>query len=514
MSIQPAFVRRMLVAVLGTLALASSAFAQTPPPQPQIATVTFLHLNDVYEISAKQGRGGFAPLMTLLRQERAATPDTITTLGGDLIGSSMMSGITKGTQMVELMNAVGLDLAVVGNHEFDFGTEVLKQRAGESKFAWLGTNVQGADGQILAGLVPTATRKVGDLTIGFFGIITPDTRHLSNTGGDVKFLPVLDTARAAVKQLKDQGADAIVALTHLTLAQDRELAREVKGIDVILGGHDHDPMTVYEGGVFIFKVGADAQYLGAAKIQIEKTQTQQGPRVRVWPREWRVISTAGVAPDPAVAAIVKQYEDKLDENLKVAVGTTAVELDSRRATVRLKEAVIGNLIADAIRESTKADVAITNGGGIRGDRTYAAGTTLTRKDVLTELPFGNVAVTMDITGADLRTALEEGVSLVEDVAGRFPHVSGMTFVFDARRPRGSRVLDVKVGGKPLDPGAIYRLATNEYMMAGGDGYTSLTKGKAIVDASGGPLMANVVMDYITARGSVSPALESRIVEQK
>jgi 2',3'-cyclic-nucleotide 2'-phosphodiesterase (5'-nucleotidase family) len=185
------------------------------------------------------------------------------------------------------------------------------------------------------------------------------------------------------------------------------------------------------------------------------------------------ISTAGVAPDPAIAALVKQYEDKLDENLKVAVGTTAVELDSRRATVRLKEAVIGNLIADAIRESTKADVAITNGGGIRGDRTYAAGTTLTRKDVLTELPFGNVTVTMDITGADLRAALEEGVSLVEDVAGRF-RTSRASLVFDARRPRGSRVLDVKVG--TLDPAATYRLATNEYMMAGGDGYASLTKG--------------------------------------
>jgi 5'-nucleotidase / UDP-sugar diphosphatase len=503
--------RRLLVTVAMVLALATSAVAQTPP---QTATVTFLHLNDVYEISPKQGRGGFAPLMTLLKRERAAAPETITTLGGDLIASSMMSGITKGTQMIELMNAIGLDVAVVGNHEFDFGTAILKQRAAASKFAWLGTNVQGEDGKTLGGLVPTVTRKVGDLTIGFFGIITPDTRHLSNTGADVKFLPVLDTARAAVKELKDQGADAIVALTHLTLAQDRELAREVKGIDVILGGHDHDPMTVYEGGVFIFKVGADAQYLGAAQIEIEKTQTQRGPQVKVWPREWRVISTAGVAPDPAIAALVRQYEDKLDENLKVAVGTTTVELDSRRATVRLKEAVVGNLIADAIRESTKADVAITNGGGIRGDRTYAAGTTLTRKDVLTELPFGNVTVMMEISGADLRTALEEGVSLVEDVAGRFPHVSGLTFVFDARRPRGSRVLDVKVGGKPLDPAATYRLATNEYMMAGGDGYASLTKGKPIIDASGGALMAQVVMDYITARGSVSPVLEGRIVEQK
>jgi 2',3'-cyclic-nucleotide 2'-phosphodiesterase (5'-nucleotidase family) len=273
-------------------------------------------------------------------------------------------------------------------------------------------------------------------------------------------------------------------------------------------------MTVYEGGVFIFKVGTDAHYLGVARIEIEKVQAQRGPQVKVWPREWRMISTAGVAPDPAVAAIVKQHEDKLDESLKVTVGTTGVELDSRRATVRLKESAIGNLIADAIREATKADVAVTNGGGIRGDRTYAAGTTLTRKDVLTELPFGNVTVLLEIGGADLLAALEEGVSLVEDVAGRFPQVSGLSFVFDPKRPRGSRVVKVSIGGKPLDPAATYRLATNEYMMAGGDGYASLKKARPIIDASGGALMANVVMDYIAARGTVSPAVEGRIVEQK
>jgi 2',3'-cyclic-nucleotide 2'-phosphodiesterase (5'-nucleotidase family) len=495
-----------VVAVTVILVLGASAFAQKE-------TVTFLHLNDVYEISPQQGRGGLAPLMTLLKEERAAAPGAITTLGGDLIGSSMMSGITKGTQMIELMNAIGLDIAVVGNHEFDFGPETLKQRIGESKFSWLGTNVSTAEGKALEGLVSTLTRKVGELTVGFFGIITPDTHHLSNAGPDVRFAPVLNAARAAVTQLKGQGADAVVALTHLTLAEDRELAREVKGVDVILAGHDHDPISFYEGGVFIFKVGHDAQYLGVVQIEIEKIKTPHGPQVTVWPRGWRVISTTGVAPDPAIAAIVKQHEDKLDESLKATVGTTAVELDSRRATVRLKESTIGNLIADAIREATKADAAITNGGGIRGDRTYAPGTTLTRKDVLTELPFGNIAVLLEISGADLRSALEEGVSGVEDAAGRFPQVSGLRFVFDAKLPKGSRVLEVSIGGKPLDAAATYRLATNDYMMAGGDGYASLKKGRPIIDASGGALMANVVMEYIAARGTVSPAVEGRI-EQK
>jgi 2',3'-cyclic-nucleotide 2'-phosphodiesterase (5'-nucleotidase family) len=498
---------RVLLAVIVVVALAATAHAQK-------ATVTFLHINDVYEISPKQGRGGMAPLMTLLKQERAKAAHSITTLGGDLVGSSMMSGITKGTQMIELMNAIGMDLAVVGNHEFDFGSEVFKQRIAESRFPWLGTNILGTDGKLYGTLVGTVTRKVGDLTIGFFGVITPETEHLSSTGSDVKFAPVMDTARAAVKQLRDQGVDAVVALTHLALAEDRQLAREVKGIDVILGGHDHDPMTLYEGGVLIFKVGYDAHYLGVAQIEIEKTQGQRGPQVKVWPREWRLVSTAGVAPDPQIAAVVKKHEDQLDASLNVPVGKTGVALDSRRAVVRRQEAAIGNMMSDAIREFTKADIAITNGGGIRGDRIYEAGATLTRKDVLTELPFGNLTVLLDISGADLRAALEEALSQVEDLAGRFPQVSGMKLEFDARRPKGDRIVNLTIAGKPIDPMARYKLAANEYIAGGGDGYTSLKKAKPIVDASAATLMATVVMDYIQAKGTVSPTVEGRIIERK
>lgn len=498
-----------LIALVLVFAISASAFAQK-------ATVTFLHINDIYELSPKQGKGGFAPLMTLLKQERAkaANGTTFTTLGGDLIASSMMSGITKGTQMIELTNAIGMDIAVVGNHELDFGSEIFKQRVAESRYPWLGTNVLGTDGKIYGQLVGTLTRKVGDLTVGFFGVLTPDTTHLSSPGPDMRFAPVLETARTTVKQLRDAGADLVVALTHLNLSEDRELVREVKGIDVILGGHDHDPIQIYEGGTLIVKAGYDGHYLAVAQIEIEKTQGQRGPQVRVLPREYRLVSTAGVAPDPQIAALVKTHEDKLDVALLVPVGKTGVALDSRRAAVRRQETAIGNMMSDAIREFTKADAAITNGGGIRGDRTYEAGTTLTRKDVLTELPFGNLTTLMTISGADLRMALEESLSQVEDLAGRFPHLSGMKLVFDARRPKMNRIISVEVGGKPLDPQATYRLAANEYIAAGGDGYTSLKKGKAIIDASAAPLMANVVMDYITAKGTISPTVEGRIVEQK
>ena len=471
--------------------------------------ITFLHVNDVYEISPKRGQGGFAELMTLLRQERAAAEISITTFGGDLISPSVMSGLTKGTQMVELMNAIGTDVAVPGNHEFDFGPEIAGQRIGESRFPWLGTNVLGKDGNPAAGMTGLHTVKAGEFTVGFFGLLAPETDVLSSPGSDISFAPVMETAAAAVKKLQDMGADVIVALTHLEFATDVALAREVRGIHLILGGHDHEPIAWYAGGVPLIKAGYDAHHLGAVDLTVEWVEKRGKMKLQVIPA-WRLVSTAGVAPDPEIKAIVDGHNAKLDDELNVAVGATKVMLDSRRSSVRSGETTMGNLIADAMRAAVGADVALTNGGGIRGDRTYDAGDILTRKDVLTELPFGNVTVLIELSGADLLAALENGVSEVENGAGRFPQVSGLTFEYDAAAPKGGRVTEAMVGGKTLEPGQLYTVATNDYMQGGGDGYSALKKGKALIDAAGAKLMATGVMDYITAHAPVAPKIEGRI----
>ncbi len=476
----------------------------------QSVELTFLHVNDVYEISPKGGVGGLAPLMTLLKQERARAANSMTTLGGDLLSPSVMSGLLKGAQMIELFNALKFDAAVLGNHEFDFGPAVLRQRMKQSAFPWITSNVFEKDGKPFGGGTISAVKQVGDFKIGLFGLLTPETEFLANTAGEAAFKPVMETAKAMVADLKKQGAQVIIALTHLDFSEDRELASKVKGIDVILGGHDHDPLAAYENDTLIVKAGYDAQYLAVVDLKIEMRKGRRGPEVNILP-VWRFATTAGVAADPEIAKLVAKYEDQLGKELDVPVGKTTVELVSKRGDVRTRETTMGNLIADAIRAGVKADIGFTNGGGIRGDRTYAAGTTLTRKDVLTELPFGNVTVLVEVSGADLRAALENGVSRVEDKAGRFPQVSGLKFTYDAKAAQGARVTDVTVGGKPLDAGAKYRVATTDYMWGGGDGYDTLNKGKTLVDASGATLMATSVMNYITAKGSVSPMLEDRIV---
>ena len=353
------------------IAAALLAAALAVPSLAEPTRLTLLHINDVYQISPRGGAGGLAQLMTLLKRERARAEHHLTTLGGDLISPSVMSGLTKGAHMVALMNAIGLDLAGFGNHEFDFGEDVLRARIAESEFTWLATNTVGSDGAPFGGAAATVMRDVGDFRIGVFSLLTPETAQLSSPGPGVSFRPVEALAEETVAALRAGGAEVVIALTHLDLARDRALAR-TSAIDIILGGHEHDPIMIYEGGTLILKARTDARHLAVAEVVLESRESGGRTRVTMRP-EWKLLSTAGIAPDPAVAALVETYEEQLDAELGAAVGTTSVDLDSRRATVRTRESAIGNLIADAMREGVGADIGLTNGGGIRGDRTYPAG---------------------------------------------------------------------------------------------------------------------------------------------
>ena len=225
----------------------------------------------------------------------------------------------------------------------------------------------------------------------------------------------------------------------------------------------------------------------------------------------RVVNTVSVAPDPRLQASVDAYLGGLEQELDVEIGSTTVELDSRRSTVRSRESAIANLFADAMRAATGADVALTNGGGIRADKVYPPGTTLLRRDIRSELPFGNKTILLEVTGADLLAALENGVGGVEMGAGRFPHVSGMAFRFDASKPPGSRVAGVTVGGEPLDPSRTYRLATNDFLGRGGDGYDMFAAAPRLIDAAAGTLMAAQVIEAVAAAGEIAPRTEGRIV---
>jgi 2',3'-cyclic-nucleotide 2'-phosphodiesterase (5'-nucleotidase family) len=456
-----------------------------------------------------KGRGGLARITAALKAEKARNPSALTVHAGDTLSPSLMSGFDQGAHIVDLFNMAPLDIFVPGNHEFDFGRDVFLKRMSEFKAAIVAANLRNGDGSVVAGIADSKLVTMGGIKVGVIGLTADDAAVTSRPGRGLKFAPSLATAEREAAALRKAGAELIVLVPHAERALDEQLF--ASGVaDVILSGHDHDLYMRFNEKTAIVEAGADGMAVVAVDLTLDVQANADGTRKVHWWPHFRFIDTADVVPDPAVATRVAQYAAKLDQEIASPIGRTTTELDSRNAAVRGGEAVIGNLFADALREATKADVALINGGGFRGGKLYPAGSTLSRKDVLTELPFGNKAYVLKLNGKTLAAALEAGFAGAENEVGRFPQVAGMRVKADLTRPDGKRVVAIEIAGKPLNPARTYRLVTNDYLASGGDGYTPLKTGEIVVGEAEADLVANIVIAHIQAKGDVAPSLDGRI----
>lgn len=495
---------RRLFLSFALLLLAFATQAQT-----EERTIGFLHVNDVYQIAPidpATPRGGLARLATLAKQVRQKNPATLLLLGGDTISPSMESVLFKGKQMISAWNAVGLDASAFGNHEFDFGPEVLRERLSESRFPWLAANLSAADGQPLPNTQAGKIYDLNGIKVGIVGLITPDSAYLSKGGKSFVFEEVTRSASRAAAELRQQGAQVLVALTHVSLAQDRELA-SLGIFDLILGGHEHYMISEQVGRTPIFKAGSDAR--DALHIRL-RFGPKGDDRLRGLAWDWIPIDKK-LTEDAKVAEVAAGFERQLAARMGEVIGKTQVALDSRTANVRQRETNLANFIADSVRAATHADVALINGGSIRADRLTGPGP-LSRRDIRTWLPFENNVVVLSIPGKILRQALEHGLNQVAKfgISGAMPQVSGLRLRYDASRPAGERILSITVGQQPLDENKDYRLATTSYLADGGDAYSMLTGLPVLVHGEGSPLDADMVVQAILQARTIAPKLDGRI----
>lgn len=479
----------------------------------QSATVTFVLVNDIYLMSDQEfpdgrRRGGFARLAAVVKAERAKNRNVIFAHGGDTLSPSLMSGLDRGAHIMALTNMVAPDIFAVGNHEFDFGKEVFLQRMREAKFPLYGANLRAADGSPLPGFKDRAILTMNGVRIGLTGLAYDHSPRMSSTE-DLRFLPTIETTKEQAAALRAEGADLVVAVLHCDRGDSLAL-QFARTADLLLTGHTHDLFVNFDGLNAIVESSFDAHYVTAIDVEVTVHERNGKREVSWWP-QFRAIDTATVTPDPEVAAAVAQYEAELSRELDVAIGTTAVELDSRNATVRTGEAAIGNLFADAIRNSTRSDVALLNGGGIRAGKVYPAGAQITRRDILAEVPFNNRVIVLEVSGRALKQAIENGLLYVPHAAGRFPQVSGLQVTYSIARPPGARVISMSVGGAPLDDNRMYRVATIDFIARGGDDYTTLRDAKRITPDNDAPLLANEVMSHIRHLGTVTTRNDGRIV---
>lgn len=513
--------------------LSASAAALLTTPAMAEFSLHILHINDLHsriesinafdstcdaEGEAKgECFGGVARVATQINalrdQIRAAGGNVVVLDAGDQFQGSLMYTTYKGAVEAEMMEKIGFDAMAVGNHEFDDGPDGLKEFIGKVSFPVVSGNLDLSRSNVLKDLVkPYVILEIGGEKLGVVSALATDTVETSSPGDAVIFKDEIESLQAHVAELEAQGVTKIIALNHVGIDKDLEIAAAVPGLDAVVGGHSHTLFSntaegamaypTMVGAVPVVQAYAYSKYLGHLQLTFDDAGVVTKAEGDT------VLLDALVVPDAAILARVAELAGPIEELKTRVVGETAAAVDGARETCRAMECAMGNLVADAMLARVKdqgIDIAIQNGGGLRAS--IDAGP-VTMGEVLTVLPFQNTLATFRVTGAVVLAALENGVSQIEDGAGRFPQVAGLTYTVDKAATAGSRISDVMVGGAPIDPAKLYGLVSNNYMRAGGDGYGMFRDAQDAYDF--GPDLADVLADYIAQQGAYTPSLDGRI----
>lgn len=508
--------------------------------------LTILHINDFHsrieainksdatcspEEEAKNACfGGAARMLTAINTTRSglegAGKSVLTLNAGDNFQGSLFYTTYKGMAEAEVMNAMAFDAMTVGNHEFDDGDAVLAGFLDKNRIPMTAANV-----------VPTKEAKIGDRLkpylivekggqkIGIVGAVTTETPEVANPGPTIAIADDVAKITEAVAALKAEGVNKIIALTHVGYTRDVSAIAKIPDVDVVVGGHSHTLLSnTVEGAEGPYPTWVDnpggykvpvvqafqySRYLGDLTVVFDDAgvvkQASGEP----------ILVDSAFQPDPALSARITEMKGPIEDLKKQVVGESSAAIIGDRKTCRARECAMGNLVADAQLDRVKSQgitISLQNGGGLRAP--IDAGP-VTMGEVLTVLPFQNTVATFQLTGADLLAALENGVSKIDEEAGRFLQVSGMKYSFDRSKPVGSRVSAVEVkegeGFVPLDPAKTYGVVTNNYVRGGGDGFKILsTNAKNAYDF--GPNLEQAVASYLGDHNPYTPYTDGRITD--
>jgi 5'-nucleotidase/UDP-sugar diphosphatase len=492
--------------------------------------ITILHTNDHHGHFQKfdpypvKDVGGLAAQSTLVNIVRAEVENAgghvMVLSAGDVNTGVPESDLLDGEPDFNLMNMIGYDAMTLGNHEFDNSLDVLMKQKGWAKFPFLAANVvmKGA-GELLVD--PYIIKEIYGLKVAILGLITEDvpTLVLPDNVKGLEFLDVIDTAEKYVPELKKK-ADLVIALTHIgyydsdsELVGDAQLAEAVPGIDVIVGGHTHTTLDqpVVVGDTLIVQADGYSEKVGRLNLTVDSDTDKVSnytyelipvngkKRVKYKGKSYYQYVGTGFIEDKDIQKAMAAYLEGADELLKKPVGTADVELVGGKSVSRSQETNLGNLITDGMRVKTGADIALQNGGGIRAG--IAPGT-ITYRDVLTVQPFGNTLTEIMMTGAQIVEVLN--VAAVKVGSGGFMQVSGLKVTYNKITGKAESVL---VGNAPIEIEKTYKVVTNNFVAAGGDGYKML---RPLAKYDTGYVDAEATMEYIRKHGKVDPKVEGRI----
>jgi len=472
---------------------------------------TIFHTNDVHGRFVHGGAHGTSGAIGVdtVASIVAATENALLIDAGDTFHGQTFVQQSRGANAVELMNMAGYDLMAPGNHDFNYGLDRLLELEDIADFGIIAANVfWRADSSPV--FTQYVVMEVNGVSVGFFGIATPDTPLVTHPNNvvDIYFGDMVPAATTAVEALEAHGVDVIVAIAHVGLdgpANTVALANAVPAIDLIIDGHSHDIGSQVVNGVVITQAGEHGRYLGRVDITVYDGEVTIV--AEVIDQEY---AHENFEPNPAIAARIDEMRAELDDALTQVVAYAPYFLDGDRELVRTQEMPLGNLVAESMAWASGADFGFMNSGGIRDS--FQAGD-ITLGDIITVLAFPNYVVVVEITPAQLWEALENGVNGWPADVGRFPQIYGFAFEFDGSLEPDSRVVSISVDGVELDQNdteTVFTMAINDFMAVGGDGFATFIDLPQVGQAG---TLADVFTAFITeGEADMATSVDGRIVQ--
>ena len=508
--------RKLLSVLLGLVACLS--WADRP------ITITLIHSNDLHahvEPTTIRGKtyGGYARQATLIKRIRKTEPNVLLLSAGDTFQGTLYFNTYEGLADLAFMNAVGYDAMAVGNHEFDRGPKPLGTFASLAGFPLLSANLDVSGEPALAGkIAPAAILIVGDEKVGVVGATTPTVTNISSPGPTVKLRDLHDSVQAAVDDLTRKGVNKIFLVTHIGYSEDQALVRTLHDVDVVVGGHSHTPLGTPN-------LPGWPKSSGPYPTVVKDAQGVDVPIVQVWEwgkvfghialdfdgnghlKRWRtagpIVVDNSIPEDPTVASMVAAFRKPIESLMSQPLGEAAIALPNDKSGGG--DSPMADVIADGMLAATlKAGsvAAFVNSGGVRGALEPGK---ITYGNAISIEPFGNTLVTLDLSGAELKAGLDEGVG----TGGQLIPSNGTTYSIDRSAAPGARIANVTIAGEPLDSAKIYRVTFLNFTASGGDAHMVLKNAKG-ARTDTGLIDLDSFTDYIKSHSPLRPESTNRI----
>ncbi len=507
---------------LGGCAGKGAPFGQAQAPEGGLDLV-ILHANDMHSFIAgtdKSGQacmkedgcyGGYARVAQAIKDAKAKGDNVIALDAGDQMQGTMLYTVFKMSLMADIYPLIPFDAATLGNHEFDEGCAKLADYLSGVRIPMLAANLDPAKGCPMLGakFQPWVIREIRGVKVGIVGIACDDVIEPGKACVKTRFKDVKATLEAAVKELKSQGVGIVIALTHIGLGADRELARAVDGVDVIVGGHSHSyigsspdekaegPYPIVERSpagrpVLVVTAKKSAKYLGELEVQFDRDGVPVG-----WRGQPRLLDPA-CPRDAKVSAIVASYAQKGEAYRKAVIGVNEIDMPDGMAACRAGECLSASIAVDAFLDWGSrygAEMALITGGALRNSLPRGQ---VSRGDILAIAPFPNTLLVKEFTGEQLLAALEHGVQDDNHEGAYIVHPAGFTYEADMARPSGQRIVKAERTGRKgrerIDPKRRYKVCLTSYLAGGGDRYEMLKEGRVLPAPSAGD--GEVIEAYI------------------